>query len=96
MTITISPETESILREEAARRGQEADILADTLLAEALAFARREFEETVAGIERGLQAAAEGQERPFEDYVADVKRRRLERDREQKAEASERAACRAA
>ena len=38
-----------------------------------------DFEETVAGIARGLQAAAEGRERPFEDYVAEVYQRRLVR-----------------
>lgn len=37
MAITLSPETEARLRERAAREGQEADTLANTLLAGVLA-----------------------------------------------------------
>lgn len=80
LTITLAPDTEAYLRDKAARQGQDAETVAQATLAETLAWEAQEFEETVAGIQRGLDAAAEGRERPFEDYVADVKRRRQARD----------------
>ena len=46
MTITISPQTETLLRDEAGRLGQNADSLADVLLQSVLAEARQDFEET--------------------------------------------------
>lgn len=79
LTINLAPETAAYLREKAARQGQDAETVAQVTLAETLAWEAHDFEETVAGIQRGLDAAAEGRERPFEDYVADVQRRRQER-----------------
>ncbi len=80
MSITLAPEIEARLREKAEREGKDVNAVADAIIAATLEWEAREFAETVAGIERGLQAAAEGRERPFEDYVADVRRRRHERD----------------
>ena len=73
MTVTLTPQTEMRLREKAEREGQDVNAVADAIIAATLEREGREFEETVAGIQRGLQAAAEGRERPFDEYVADVK-----------------------
>lgn len=51
-------------------------MIGDALLASVLQDAAREFEETVAGIERGWQEGEEGRERTIEEYIEDVKRRK--------------------
>jgi len=85
MTITLTSQTETRLRERASRMGQEISTLADTLLADALSYSDpddltpEEIAEIRAGIRRGLVAASEGRERPAAEYAADVLRRRAER-----------------
>lgn len=79
MTITISPQTEALLKEQAGRLGEDADTLADTLLQSVLEEAARDFEEAVEGIRRGLEAGAAGDEMPFEEYVTQVREKRRRR-----------------
>jgi hypothetical protein len=80
MTISITPATEALLHQEAAQTGQEPDALADALLADALARAAQEREETIEGIKRGLQAGEEGRERPVSEYIAEVQRKKEQRE----------------
>ena len=80
MTITIAPQTEAKLKEMASREGREVNALADDLLAAVVEAADRDHLETLAGIERGRHAYAEGRSRPFSEYVSDVLQRRQERD----------------
>lgn len=40
----------------------------------------QEFEDTVAGIQRGLDAAAEGGEKPLGQYIAEQRAKRAQRD----------------
>jgi hypothetical protein len=80
MTVSISPATQALLHQEAALTGQEPDELANALLMEELTRLAQEREETVEGIKQGLQAGEEGRERPLSGYVADVERRRAERN----------------
>ena len=54
MTITLSPQTATLLKEEAERQGQDADALADALLQSALEEAARDFEESCAAIAEGF------------------------------------------
>jgi predicted transcriptional regulator len=54
MTITLSPQTETLLQEQAERLGQDATTLADTLLQRALEDAARDFEESCAAIAEGF------------------------------------------
>ena len=42
--------------------------------------AARDFEETVEGIRRGLEAAAAGDEMPFAEYVAQEREKHRQRD----------------
>ena len=86
MTITLAPQTESKLKEMATREGQDENVLADTLLAEVLDAANRDYLEMHEGIERGRQAYAEGRSRPLSEYVADVLQRRQNRDAAHKQE----------
>lgn len=64
--ITLTPQTDARLRAAATRTGEDAAGLADGLLAEALT----DYEETLEGIERGLDAARAGDEMDFEAFVA--------------------------
>jgi len=75
MTIILEPETEAKLRETAQREGQDADALANALLAEVLERKAREFAEEVAAIQEGLDAVREGRERPFEEFLAEHRAR---------------------
>ena len=88
MTLTLSPEIEARLRERASRDGKEAQAVAQALLADALAegdtasediLTNEEISDARAGIRRGLEAAAQGRERPVKDYIKDVQLRRAER-----------------
>lgn len=77
MAIILTPETEMRLRERAAREGQNADALAEALLADALAgdpdtLTDKEAVEIRAGIRRGLEAAADGRVKPLAQAAADV------------------------
>jgi hypothetical protein len=84
MTITLKPETVERLRERASREGTDVETLADILLLDALAedpddLTADEAAEVRAGIRRGLEAAALGKERRLDEYIADVKKRRVQR-----------------
>ncbi len=84
MSVTLRPETETLLRERAHRTGMDLNTLADTLLTDALAddpdnLTEDEMAQIRAGIQRGLDAAAEGRVRSAEEYKADVQKRRAER-----------------
>ena len=71
MTITLTPQTESRLREKAQREGGDINTLAETLIAAALDWEAQERAETIAGIQRGEQAAVQGQERPLAEFLAE-------------------------
>ena len=79
MTITISPKTEILLKEQAARAGQDTNSLADKLLTELLEAEANDFEETCAGIEEGLADAEAGRVTSLEQVVAEVQERRRKR-----------------
>lgn len=81
MSVTLRPETETLLRERAHRAGMDLNTLADLLLTDALAdgpdnLTEEEVAQIRAGIERGLAATAAGRVRSAEEYKADVQKRR--------------------
>ena len=71
MTITLSPQTEALLKEQAGRLGEDAGTLADTLLQSALEEAARDFEETGQAIAEGLADVEAGRTVPFEQILAE-------------------------
>ena len=80
MAITLTPETETLLRQRAERYGQDANTLADTLLSNALADAPddltpEEIDAIRAGIKRGLDASADGRIKPLAQAVAEARQR---------------------
>ncbi len=90
MTITLSPQTETLLREQANRAGQDADTFADTLLQDVLAEAARDFEESCAAISEAL-AGDPADDMPLEQYREQFEAQRAARRNKKPAEA-ERAA----
>lgn len=75
MAITLKPETEEKLRQRAQWEGQDADALADALLADVLAQREREFSEDITSVQEAWGAIRQGRERPFTEFMADHRRR---------------------
>ncbi len=75
MAITLKPETEEKLRQTAEWEGQDADTLADALLAEVLAQREREYAEDIAAVQEAWVEVREGRERPYQEFLADHRRR---------------------
>lgn len=67
MTLTLSPQTETLLQEHAGLLGQEATGLADALLLDALEAARQDYEETCQAIAEGLAQVEAGQTVSFKE-----------------------------
>lgn len=84
MTITISPQTEALLKEQAGRMAQDADTLADTLLQSALEEAARDFEESCAAIAEAL-ASDPADDLSLEEYRAQFEAERAARQRKRAA-----------
>ena len=70
MTVTLSPQTETLLQEQAGLLGEEARELVDTLVLEALEARRQEYEETCQAIAEGLADMDAGRTIPFEEVRA--------------------------
>jgi predicted transcriptional regulator len=85
MSITLTPKTESRLREQAERIGKDPNSLAEVLIADGLSngaflddpdkLTDAEVAEVRAGIRRGLEAAAEGRVKPLAQAVAEARQR---------------------
>jgi predicted transcriptional regulator len=78
--ISLTPETETRLRERAEREGQDADAFADAILAEVLAddpddLTPEEMKEIRAGVRRGLDAAAAGRVKPLSKAITEARQR---------------------
>lgn len=71
MAIVLKPETEEKLRQTAQWEGQDADTLADTLLAEVLAQREREFAEDIAAVQEAMEDVRAGRVRPYEEFLAE-------------------------
>ena len=67
MVVTISPQTQALLKEQAGRLGQKADSLADALLLNALRTVSADHEETCQAIAEGLADIDAGRTISFED-----------------------------
>ena len=70
MTFTLTPQTEARLLAWAEYEGQDTDIVADVLLADALA---RVQAEEVEAIRVGLEACDVGRVRPFAEFAAEMR-----------------------
>lgn len=75
ITVTLSPEVEAKLFQEAARQGKDVSIVAAELLVKILEWQAQDSEEAIAGIQRGLDDFEAGKFRSFEAF-ADEQRRK--------------------
>jgi predicted transcriptional regulator len=67
--VTLSPELEALLHDRAARRGQDVSLVASELLASVLGWEEQDSEETVKGIQQGLDDFEAGRFRSFQDFA---------------------------
>jgi predicted transcriptional regulator len=75
IVVTLSPELEERLREKAAQRGQDINLMATELLASILEWEVEDSEEAIKGIQQGLNDFETGKFRAFDEY-ADEQRRK--------------------
>ena len=79
MTLTLSPQTETLLQRQAGLLGEEPDLLADALLQQALEDAAREYEETCQAIAEGFADIDAGRTVSFDEAWAGREARRAAR-----------------
>ena len=91
MTITLSPQTETLLKEQAERLGQDADTLADALLQSVLEETARAFEESCQAVAEAL-AGDPADDMPFEEYRAQFEAERATRRQAQGVAVQDKAA----
>ena len=70
MTLTITLETETMLREKAAREGQDVDVVADALLSQVLEWEARERNEVIAAVREGLEDSRQSRVTPLAAWDA--------------------------
>ena len=75
ITVTLSPEAEAKLLEKAARQGKDVAIVAAELLASVLEWEAQDYEETVEGIQRGLDDFEAGRFRSFAEFAEEQRRK---------------------
>lgn len=69
IVVTLSPELEALLRDKAARQGQDVNLVASELLASFLEWEAQESKEAVKGIQQGLDDFDAGSFRSFNELV---------------------------
>ena len=69
IVVTLSPELEALLRDRAAQRGQDVNIIASELLASVLELEDQDAEEATKGIQQGLDDFEAGRFRSFQDFA---------------------------
>lgn len=67
--INLSSKLEALLREYAARQGQDVNLVASELLASALEWEVEDSEEAIKGIQQGLKDFEEGRFRSFSEFA---------------------------
>lgn len=74
IVICLTPEVEARLREQAAQRGQDVNVVAAELLAAALGV-KEDLQEAIEGIQRGLDDFEAGRYRSFDDFATEQRRK---------------------
>jgi predicted transcriptional regulator len=69
IVVTLSPELEALLRDKAARQGQDVDLVASELLASILEWEEQDTVEAIKGIQQGLDDFEAGQFRSFQNFA---------------------------
>ena len=74
IVITLNSELETLLYDRAAQKGQDVNFLASELLASVLMWQEQDLEETIKGIQQGLNDFEVGQYRSFEDFAEEKRK----------------------
>ncbi|MBN3924424.1 hypothetical protein [Nostoc sp. NMS4] len=75
IVITLSPELEALLRDKAARQGQDVSLVASELLTNVLEWEVQESEEAIKGIQQGLDDFEAGRFRSFHEFAQEQRRK---------------------
>ncbi|WGV27244.1 hypothetical protein [Halotia branconii] len=75
IVITLTPELEALLRDKAARQGQDISLVASELLASVLKWEAQESQEAVKGIQQGLDDFDAGRFRFFHEFAEEQRRK---------------------
>lgn len=75
IVISLSPELEALLRDKAARQGQDVSLVASELLTSLLEWEVQESEEAIKGIQQGLDDFEAGRFRSFHDFAEEQRRK---------------------
>jgi len=75
IVVTLNPELEALLRDKAARQGQDVGLVASELLARVLEWEEQDSEDAIKGIQQGLDDFEAGRFRSFQEF-ADEQRRK--------------------
>ncbi|KAM3097868.1 hypothetical protein ACKFKG_07200 [Phormidesmis sp. 146-35] len=75
IVVTLSPDLEALLRERAARQGQNVNLVASELLASVLEWEAQDLEEAKTGIQQGLDDFEAGRSRSFREFAEDQHRK---------------------
>ncbi|MEQ8537370.1 MAG: hypothetical protein RIB93_07895 [Coleofasciculus sp. D1-CHI-01] len=69
IVVTLNPELEALLRDKAARQGQDVGLVASELLARVLEWEEQDSEEAIKGIQQGLDDFEAGRFRSFQEFA---------------------------
>lgn len=69
IVITLSPELETLLQNKAVQQGQDISLVASELITRVLEWEVQDAEESVRGIQQGLDDFAAGRSRSFQDFA---------------------------
>ncbi len=69
IVVTLSPELEAILINKAAQRGEDVNLVASELLANALEWEVQDSAEAIQGIQQGLDDFEAGRFRSFDEFT---------------------------
>lgn len=75
IVVTLNPKLEALLRDKAARQGQDVGLVASELLARVLEWEEQDSEAAIKGIQQGLDDFEAGRFRSFQEF-ADEQRRK--------------------
>lgn len=75
IVVTLSPELQALLRDKAARQGQDINLVASALLASALEWEVQDSEEAVKGIQQGLNDFEADRFRSFHEFAQEQRRK---------------------
>ena len=75
IVVTLSPELEALLRDKAARQGQDINVVASALLASVLKWEVQDSQEAVKGIQQGLNDFEADRFRSFHEFSEEQRRK---------------------